>query len=70
MAPNKVKLIGKQKAGIQHYYNTWNTLKPFVHFALKATGFIAGTLIAIIKSIPKPVNNNENREIVIKVKKR
>ncbi|RVT96524.1 hypothetical protein EOD41_20055 [Mucilaginibacter limnophilus] len=33
----------------------WYEMKPFVKFGWKAMGLIAGALIAIVKSIPKPL---------------
>jgi len=69
----------------QHKYNTidqnpnkgsyltkenWEAMKPFVHFAFKAVAIIGGTLLAIIKLIPKaaehkPRNEKNNKVINI-----
>jgi L-serine deaminase len=57
MASSEVKKMGKHNPEVQHTYgNAWEVMKPFVHFGIKATGFLASTLITIIKHIPKPDN--------------
>jgi hypothetical protein len=57
MASSKVKKMGKHNPEVQYTYgNAWEVMKPFVHFGIKATGFIASALITIIKHIPKPDN--------------
>jgi hypothetical protein len=54
MASQNVKKIGNVKKEVQPAHNTWEVMKPFVHFGLKATGLIASTLITIVKNIPRP----------------
>jgi hypothetical protein len=34
--------------------DTWRVMKPFVRFSVKALKMVAGTLIYIVKHIPKP----------------
>lgn len=54
MASTKAKLTGKHSSNVEeHSGNAWEVMKPFVHFGLKAIGLIAGTLLIIIKNIPK-----------------
>ncbi|GAA3972567.1 hypothetical protein [Mucilaginibacter dorajii] len=59
MASNNVKKIGNHQPKVQPVQNTWEVMKPFVKFGLAATGLIAGTLITIIKNIPKPDNGKQ-----------
>jgi hypothetical protein len=59
MASNNVKKIGKHEAEVKPTHNAWEVMKPFVKFGLAATGLIAGTLITIVKSIPKPDNGKQ-----------
>jgi hypothetical protein len=59
MASNNVKKIGDHQNKVQPANNTWEVMKPFVKFGLAATGLIAGTLVTIIKSIPKPDNGKQ-----------
>jgi len=54
MAPRNANKIGKRETEVQNAHTAWEVMKPFVRFGLKALGLIAGALIAIIKSIPKP----------------
>jgi hypothetical protein len=57
MESREIKKTGKHNPEVQHAYgNAWEVMKPFVHFGIKAAGFIASTLITIIKNIPKPGN--------------
>ncbi len=59
MATGNVKQIGKQQDKVQPTHNAWEVMKPFVKFGLAATGLIAGTLITIVKSIPKPDSSKQ-----------
>jgi len=62
MATNHIKRIGKNGPQVQHQHtNAWQVMKPFVHFGIKATAAIAHTLIAIVKHIPKPDNNQQTK---------
>jgi hypothetical protein len=55
MASREIKRTEKHDPEVQPSHgNAWEVMKPFVHFGIKATGFIASTLITIIKHIPKP----------------
>ncbi|WPU96540.1 hypothetical protein SNE25_13530 [Mucilaginibacter sabulilitoris] len=70
MASSQIKKIGKSNVNAQHQNsNVWEVMKPFVHFGIKATGVIAGTLISIIKHIPKPggPNKQDNKNKIIKI---
>jgi hypothetical protein len=71
MASNEIKKIGKHNPEVQPSHgNAWEVMKPFVHFGIKATGFIAGTLITIIKHIPKPDNQKvteRKKDKIIKI---
>ena len=71
MASTKAKLTGKHSSNVNdHSGNTWEIMKPFVHFGLKAIGLIAGTLLIIIKNIPKhdKAVEPDNRNRIIKYK--
>jgi hypothetical protein len=70
MATSNVKQIGKGNTEVKPVHSTWEVMKPFVHFGLKATGLIASALITIVKNIPKPDNHNQpdgKRNKVIKI---
>lgn len=71
MASSEIKKIGKHDQEVQHTHgNAWEVMKPFVHFGIKATGFIASTLITIIKHIPKPDNQKateRKKDKIIKI---
>ena len=59
--PNKGSYLTKEN---------WEVMKPFVHFAFKAVALIGGTLLAIIKLIPKALEHkpaNEKKDKVIKI---
>ena len=48
----------------------WEVMKPFVHFSFKAITIIGGTLLAILKFIPKALEHkptNEKNDKVIKI---
>lgn len=48
----------------------WEVMKPFVHFGFKAVAIIGGTLLAILKFIPKALEHqpsNEKNDKVIKI---
>jgi len=48
----------------------WEVMKPFVHFAFKALAIIGGTLVAIIKLVPKALEHkprNEKNDKVINI---
>ncbi len=38
----------------------WEVMKPFVHFAFKAMVLIGGTLLAIVKLIPKALEHKSD----------
>jgi len=40
----------------------WEVMKPFVHFAFKAMVLIGGTLLAILKLIPKALEHKQGSE--------
>lgn len=44
----------------------WEVMKPFVHFAFKAMAIIGGTLIAIVKLIPKALEQKPTTKKMIK----
>ncbi len=44
--------------------DTWQIMKPLVHFSIKAATVLAHALIFIVKSIPKP--ENDKKTIIIK----
>ena len=48
--------------------DTWRVMKPFVHFSVKAMQVIASGLIFIVKHIPKPHDEGDKDDKVIKVK--
>ena len=48
----------------------WDIRKPFVHFAFKAVVIVGGTLLAIVKLIPKALEHkpaDEKNDKVIKI---
>jgi hypothetical protein len=50
--------------------DNWEIMKPFVHFAFKAVVIIGGTLLAIVKLIPKALEHkqsNDKGDKVIKI---
>ena len=48
--------------------DTWRVMKPFVHFSVKAMQVIASGLVFIVKHVPKPHDEQEKNEKVIKLK--
>jgi len=59
--PNKGSYLTKEN---------WEVMKPFVHFAFKAIAVIGGTLLAIVKLIPKALEHkpaDEKNDKVIKI---
>jgi len=59
--PNKASYLTKEN---------WEVMKPFVHFAFKALAIIGGTLVAIIKLVPKALEHkprNEKNDKVINI---
>lgn len=57
--PSQQKRIGqrpvkKQPSNADVLHDAWQTMKPFVHFSIKAMRVIAHALIFIVKNIPKP----------------
>jgi hypothetical protein len=40
----------------------WEIMKPFAHFAFKAIAVIGGTLLAIVKLIPKALEHKQSQE--------
>jgi hypothetical protein len=70
MATSNVKEIGKGNTEVKPAHSTWEVMKPFVHFGLKATGLIASMLITIVKNIPKPCKHKQpeyKNDTVIKI---
>jgi hypothetical protein len=60
-SPNKGSYLTKEN---------WEVMKPFVHFAFKALAIIGGTLLAIVKLIPKALEHkpgSEKNDKVIKI---
>jgi hypothetical protein len=51
--PNK----RKPKKGTYLTQENWEVMKPFVHFALKATAVIGTALYAIVKFVPKALEH-------------
>lgn len=57
--PAQPKRIGrrpvkKQPNNIEVLHDAWQTMKPFVHFSIKAMRVMAHALIYIVKNIPHP----------------
>jgi len=46
--------VKKQPDNIGTLHDAWQTMKPFVHFSIKAMRVIAHAMIFIVKNIPKP----------------
>ena len=70
MTSPQIKKIGKSDLNAHHRNsNAWDVMKPFVHFGIKATGLIAGTLLSIIKSIPRRDDQKkpDDRNKIIKI---
>lgn len=69
MATQHTKKIGKQpeEKGTYLHKDNWEVIKPFVHFAFKAIAVIGGTLLAIVKLVPKALENkpeNKNDKVI------
>jgi len=50
--------LKKQPNNIEILHDAWQTMKPFVHFSIKAMKVIGYAAIFIIKNIPKPDDHN------------
>jgi len=55
------KRIGDQpeEKGTYLHKDNWEVMKPFVHFAFKAVAIIGGTLLAIVKLVPKALEHKQ-----------
>jgi hypothetical protein len=64
----KIENQPNQKGTYLHKDN-WEVMKPFVHFAFKAIAVIGGTLLAIVKLLPKALEHKheDKNEKVIKI---
>jgi hypothetical protein len=65
------KKIGDKptEKGTYLHKDNWEVMKPFVHFAFKATAIIGGTLLAIVKLVPKALEHKheDKNDKVIKI---
>jgi len=54
---------------IESLQETWQVMKPFVHFSVKALKVVAYALIFIVKQIPKPEGHQQKskKDKVIKI---
>jgi len=59
MATQHTKKIGSEprNKGTYLHKDNWEVMKPFVHFAFKAIAVIGGTLLAIVKVMPKAIEH-------------
>lgn len=65
----KITAQPKEKGTYLHKDN-WEVMKPFVHFAFKAIAVIGGTLLAIVKLVPKALEHkpaSDKNDKVIKI---
>jgi len=53
MATQYKKIGNEKRKGSSLTKDNWEVMKPFVHFAFKAIAVIGGTLLAIVKLVPK-----------------
>jgi hypothetical protein len=74
LMPTHTKRIGrrpvkKQSTNAEVLHDTWQTMKPFVHFSIKAMRIMAHTLIYIVKHIPRPEDHKpgSKNDKVIKI---
>jgi len=71
MATQHVKKIGTKpvEKGTYLHKENWEVMKPFVHFAFKAMAVIGGTLLAIVKVMPKALEHKQEdkNDKVIKI---
>jgi len=72
MATQPKRIITNQpkEKGTYLHKDNWEVMKPFVHFAFKATAIIGSTLLAIVKLAPKALEHkteNEKNNKVIKI---
>jgi hypothetical protein len=74
MAPSTQQKIGKRPkkepvTRIESLQETWQVMKPFVHFSVKALKVVAYALIFIVKQIPKPEEHQpkSKKDKVIKI---
>ena len=64
------KVVQSHHKGTYLTKENWEIMKPFVHFAFKAVAIVGGTLLAIVKLIPKALEHkpgNEKNDKVIKI---
>lgn len=71
MATQHKKIINQpEEKGTYLHKDNWGVMKPFVHFAFKAIAVIGGTLLAIVKLVPKALehkNDDSKDDKVIKI---
>lgn len=62
MASRDIKQLNKGKSNLaEHHHYDLSVMKPFVKFGIGAMGAITHTLIGIVKSIPKPHDDDDKR---------
>lgn len=64
-----MKQLNKRKSDLSgvHQYD-FSVMKPFLRFGMKAMGAIGHTLIGIVKSIPKPHDDDKpGKNKIIKI---
>jgi hypothetical protein len=62
MATQHIKRIANKKSspekrGTYLHKENWEVMKPFVHFAVKATAVIGSTLFGVVKLFPKALEH-------------
>lgn len=61
MATQYKKTVNQpEQNGSYLHKDNWEVMKPFVRFAFKAIALIGGTLLAIIKLVPKAIEHKHN----------
>ena len=62
MASRDIKKLNQGKANLsQHNHYDFSVMKPFVKFGIGAMGAIAHTLVGIVKAIPKPHDDHNEK---------
>lgn len=63
MTTRDIKKLNQGKTNLNgtHHYDL-SVMKPFVKFGISAMGAIIHTLIGIVKSIPKPHEDDKNEK--------
>ncbi len=58
-----------QGKGTYLHKDNWEVMKPVVHFAFKAIAVLGGTLLAIVKLLPKALEHRreDKKDKVIKI---